>query len=99
MCQDKVFYNKNIFFIASNPYAIPPQFGYYPHGRPQLPPSTGINHGISHHPDNIHHPPSHARGDDSQPQAPSGDPHQQPQQSTSEFGGLVSYFSSQQELD
>lgn len=94
-----MIFNYINYFLAPNPYAIPPQFGYYPHSRPQLTPNTGISHGISHlpHTDNVHHGPPHVRSEDSQqPPNPSGE---QPQQSTSEFGGLVSYFSSQQELD
>jgi hypothetical protein len=37
----------------------------------------------------VQHPPGHPRGNDAE----------NPQQTPSEFGGLVSYFSSQQELD
>jgi hypothetical protein len=78
--------------LASNPYGIPPQFGYYAPPRQPLPPNAAaLSHpGISHHPENVHHgPPPAGRGDDQE----------HPQQAPSEFGGLVSYFSSQQELD
>ncbi|KAL7043781.1 hypothetical protein ACKWTF_001660 [Chironomus riparius] len=75
------------------PYNIPPQFGYYaPPAHSRQHPSNPAAPPLSHqeHPDL---PPNNAR-----PSNNNINPNDEPSES-SEFGGLVSYFSSQQELD
>lgn len=81
-------FNCIFLFVASPPYGIPPQFAYYgappAHSR-QLPQNTTGTTPPSTHPISQH---------------TGGNEAENPQQQTpSEFGGLVSYFSSQQELD
>lgn len=69
------------------PYNIPAQFGYYaPPAHSRHPSNAPISH-----PDHPDIPPNSAR-------ANPANPNEEPSES-SEFGGLVSYFSSQQELD
>ena len=83
--------------ISASPYNIPPQFSYYaPPAHSRQPPQSSaipLNHGA----------PQHVAGEDipisirnaSHPQEP-------PAQETggsSEFGGLINFFNSQQELD
>ncbi|XP_070497123.1 fap1 adhesin-like isoform X2 [Chironomus tepperi] len=73
------------------PYNIPPQFGYY------APPA----HSRQHPPTTTAPPISHPEHPDIPPNARpnnNANPNDEPSES-SEFGGLVSYFSSQQELD
>ena len=72
---------------------MPPQFGYYaPPAHSRQHPSNTAAPPLSHqeHPDI---PPNNAR-----PNNNNINPNDEPSES-SEFGGLVSYFSSQQELD
>ncbi|KAG5674998.1 hypothetical protein PVAND_004939 [Polypedilum vanderplanki] len=76
------------------PYNIPAQFGYYAappaHGRHHLP-QNPVAVPLSTHPITQAHADADSRN-------PNDDAHSE-SSSTSEFGGLVSYFSSQQELD
>lgn len=80
-----------IFCILGAPYTIQPQFGYYAppaHSRqPQNPPTTSAAVPLSAHPEDV--PPNSIIRIN-----PSDEPSE-----SSEFGGLVSYFSQQQELD
>lgn len=70
------------------PYNIPTQFGYYaPPAHTRQPATSSIL--PPHHPDHPDMPPNSARPPNTNEE----------QSETSEFGGLVSYFSSQQELD
>jgi hypothetical protein len=76
------------FFVAS-PYNIPPQFGYY------APPAT---HGRGQ-PGPIHGAAPHMQGNEDISNSIRNPNNSEENENSSEFGGLVSYFSSQQELD
>lgn len=76
------------------PYNIPPQFSYYAppaHSRqPPQPSAIPLNHGASQ---------LVAAGSEEVANSIRNANNSEEPSETSEFGGLVSYFSSQQELD
>lgn len=83
----------NFLSSSAAPYNIPPQFSYYaPPAHSRQPPQTSaipLNHGASQ---------LVAGNEDISNSIRNANNSEEPSE-TSEFGGLVSYFSSQQELD
>jgi len=98
--------DEDIYILILAPYGLPPQFGYYaPPAHSRQPPQP-LNHpqhaaateDIQNNSIRQQHPQQHPQHPN-HPNSEEGGPAAGPGGETSEFGGLVSYFSSQQELD